>query len=187
MRQCRSLETGSSDPCILPATLVGELLANSTYLKSSTDNRFSSIMATLIKEVAGNNASRFARLVGRNKSTICDWTRGSRISFNDLLDISDRLKTTPVRILAGSGLSAADYVGHLTAKRTPVLRSQNPLNRRSALSRLERVLTYATPPRSVQNVANRLHVDKRVLYKHFPQLCKEIAARAAKFRRTKVA
>jgi hypothetical protein len=144
-------------------------------------------MATLIKEVAGNNASRFARLVGRNKSTICDWTRGSRISFNDLLDISDRLKTTPVRILAGSGLSAADYVGHLIAKRTPVLRSRNPLNRRRAQSRLERALTNATPPRSVQHVANRLHVDKRVLYKHFPQLCKEIAARAAGYRRTKVA
>jgi hypothetical protein len=187
MSQCRSLERGSSDPDILPATRVGELLASSMGLTYSPDNRFATVIATLIKEVAANNASRFARMVGRNKSTICGWTHGSRISLNDLLDISDRLKTTPLRILSGSGLSAADYVGYLISKRTPVLRPRNPLNRRRALSRLERALTYATPPRSVQHIANRLHVDKRVLYKHFPQLCKEIAARAARYRRTKVA
>jgi TniQ len=186
MNRCRSLERGSTDADILRATRVGELLANSTSLGSSTDERFSSVIATLIKEVAAKNASHFAWVIGRNKSTICGWTHGSRISLNDLLDISDRLKTTPVRILSGSGLSAADYIGHLISKRRPTPRSRNPFNRRRALSRLERALTYATPPRSMQHVAKILQVDKRVLYKHFPELCKEIAAHAARHRRMKV-
>jgi len=188
IQPCRLLSTHSVDLEVYHATMVGELLANSCFVESSVHRTLSGAMASLIEGATDNNASQFASLVGRNKSTISGWLHGSRMPLNELLDLSSRLKATPLKILSGScGTLVADNSDYQIPKRKPHTLARKHFNRKKALARLEKSLTCAPPPRSMRHLAETLHVDKRVLYRHFPQLCKEIAAQAAAYRRGKVA
>ncbi len=165
--------------------MVGELLANSSLAGSFIHSTLSSAMASLMSDDAGNNASCFALRVGRNKSTICGWVHGSRIPLPHLLDISAQLQTTPLKFLSGSPtLLNADNTPNQLPKRKSDEVSRHLLDRKKTLAGLQKALASASPPRSMQHVARTLQLDKRILYRHFSQLCKEIAAKARKHRRS---
>jgi hypothetical protein len=161
------------------AKMVGELLANSSSRKSFAHSTLPSAIASLIGNIKGENASRFALRVGRNKSTICGWLHGSRMTLPDLLDLSEQFGTTPMKLLSGSAKIEVENGTHQLPGRKPDVIARKRFNRDGALTSLQNVLTSNPPPKSMQYVAKTMRVDKRLLYKHFPDLCKEIAARAA--------
>lgn len=178
----------SSDSAeVSPANMIGELLAESSLVESSTHSTWSSVITSLIKDATANNASRFALRVGRNKSTISGWVHGSRIPLGELVDLSIQLKTTPLTFLSGSpGILETDNTLLQIPRRKPAVRARKPFNERKVSAELEKSITHSSP-RSMQHLAKTLRVDKRVLYRHFPQRCKEIAAQAGRHRRSKAA
>lgn len=181
-------QTRSRDRELSHANMVGELLANSSLVGSFAHSTLSTAMASLISDGAGKNASHFALRVGRNKSTICGWVHGSRIPLPHLLDISAQLQTTPLKFLSGPpALLNTDNSRKQLSKRKSAEVARHSFDRKKALAGLQKALASASPPRSMQHVARTLRLDKRILYRHFPQLCKDIAAQARKHRRTRAA
>lgn len=180
--------TRSRDRELSDANMVGELLANSSLVGSFAHSTLSTAMASLMSGATGTNASHFALRVGRNKSTISGWVHDSRIPLPHLLDISAQLQTTPINLLSSSpALLNTDNIPRQLPRRTSDQVARHSFDRNKALAGLQKAFASASPPRSMQHVARTLRLDKRVLYKHFPELCKDIAARARRHRRTRAA
>lgn len=145
------------------------------------------MVAVYVEEVAGGNATRFARELGINMHTVAQWRWGTTLpSLELLLQACYRLGITPWRFLADDlgrvSPSAAERPRLTVANLVDVPR--RPRSPRRAFdiaqmrSALEAVLARdEQPPPPMRQVAKRLGRGHAELIHYLPELCHAISAR----------
>jgi hypothetical protein len=132
---------------------------------------------TIAKGFAGVPA-KFAAAVDRNKSTIWGWQKGKlKIPLPDLIDVCFRLNTTPADLIRGGDCAPLIKIRYSAqAGRRRRRRSATPFLYKKAIRRIQ-THVVSSVPLSVSRVAQKMGIEKRVLYKFFPQECKRISSR----------
>lgn len=163
--------------------VVGELLAGGPGLPVLPHQEV--IAATITAHVQGameGNFSAFARQLQVHRRTAWEWGQGQQLPQLDaLLQICFYFGTSPVHFFMGDALEAALLQKHVPGEK-PI--SEKPKRRfrkfeaEKLQSALEAVLRdEENPPPSMREAAQRLGYDSSHLYRHFPDLCRAIAAR----------
>jgi hypothetical protein len=166
---------------------VGDLLSASGKAHAPTETRrVAHGLEQLMQNAAGGNLTRLASLIRRRKTTVWGWMHGSKIPLDQLVTVCYHTGLSPTGFFTGQ-------VSNLKTTGTKMLegdmrfdfgtrRKRRLFQEEKVLKQLCEVLTGKLAPNSMQSVAERLHYNKRLLYKHYPILCKKISARAAKER-----
>jgi hypothetical protein len=165
----------------------GELVTAAPQRSLPAEQTFATGMQALVQKLSEGNIAGFASLIGKHKTTVWGWLQESRIPFAEILTVTQRLGTSPIMIFKGE----TEIVGQIKSEtyrsgdsvRRP---ASKPFNAVLVKARIEKFLTQDQPPRSMQQVAKELKYDKRLLYRHFPALCKNIAARVAVQRKSRI-
>lgn len=131
------------------------------------------------KSLVDNKGSKsaFSRAVGLPKTTVRAWYAGNnKPSLDALLIICYGVKQQVRQILEGFGNADFSIAGveSLFKQKTPKLkRSFN--HDKIEISLKEIIDGKINPPPSVKEVAKNFMCDKRLLYRHYPDLCKIIS------------
>ncbi|HEY7068448.1 MAG TPA: TniQ family protein [Chloroflexota bacterium] len=131
---------------------------------------------------SSGNRSAWARELGLRAQTVADWCHGAaRPSLWLLLELCDRLGTTPRRLLCGEDEEASCTPG---ASAAPQRRPPRPAWTHTAIepeavrAALEAILaSEEQPPPSLREVAQRLGQTYANLRHHLPELSRAIAER----------
>ena len=138
-------------------------------------------ISAIIERAFESKAARFAHAIGKQKNTVWGWCNdGLRIRLIDLLNLCYCLRIDPMDFL--SPPFAVTFT-RPADPRTSMIHSRKvnkprPLNRALVERRLCKFLECRRTT-SMQNVALSLGIQKRLLYHHFPDLCRAIALKHA--------
>ena len=156
-------------------------------LASGSDNRMvparetlRATAQTILDYCFKGNQTEFARAVNKHKTTVWGWCQSdTRIGLNDVLNICYCLNIKPSAFL--SGVLIRNPQLKTVTLRSSFVKRTGRVERRvfdptKTEKRLQRQLGAQESP-SMQQVAIRLDLNKRFLYKHFPGLCRSIAAK----------
>ncbi|WP_242143904.1 MULTISPECIES: TniQ family protein [unclassified Bacillus cereus group] len=143
----------------------------------------------LIGEVTCGNIAEFARLMSIPKVTMWDWLKGGRLpSLEGLLKICLQLELSIGHLLTGN-IKTLNYSVEKTKERI-VIYSSNKTNRRREISSalLNKKLegyTHSDETLSLSEISKRIGYDRKILYRHCPEQCKEIVENYKKYREKK--
>jgi hypothetical protein len=137
---------------------------------------------TILDYCFKGNQTDFARVLNKHKTTVWGWCHGdTRLTLNDVLNICYCLNIKPGAFLSGA-LIRNPRLKTVTLRSSCVKRTSRVKRRifdpTKTEKRLRRQLDAQESP-SMQRVASILDLNKRLLYKHFPDLCRSIAAKHA--------
>jgi len=158
-------------------------------LSSCVDNRVAptrttvrATAQTILDYCFNGNQTNFARAVNKHKTTIWGWCQtDTKILLKDVLNICYCLNTTPSAFLSGA-LIRNPQLKTVTLRSSFVKRPSRVGRRIFDPTKTEELLQRqlgAPTSKSMQEVASAIGLNKRFLYKHFPDLCRSIAARRA--------
>jgi hypothetical protein len=162
---------------------LGEMIIAANHLPSPPKERMAKAISLCIDQASEGIMNRFACLIGKRKNTVWGWRHGKTlIPIDDLLRICYRVRLSLVDFLY------SEFFTPREVELFPVLSfSGVKTNRRAARAfdrettkRALRIALKDHPALPMKEVALRLTMNKRFLYKHFPVLCKAISARHAK-------
>ena len=158
-----------------------ELVIAARRLPSPPKERTAQSISSCINQASDGVMNRFARLIGKRKNTVWGWQHGqAQIPIDDLLRISNRVGISLVDFLYADALvlNDIDLVQTLTAVSGVKANRRSPrhLDPKATKDALLTILKQQTPP-PMTEVATRIDLNKRLLYKHFPDLCKAISGR----------
>jgi transcriptional regulator with XRE-family HTH domain len=159
---------------------VGELLQMARTVALPVRDNIYSFLKKYIENHSDINIAGLARELGIPKVTFWDWVSGKNIpTLDGLLKISYGLDIKLVSIVTG------DFPAEQPIRKThTVYVHQNKERESSKLT--EAMMHYGLdsllmeneyPPPSMEEVADRLKVDKRILYLSLPDQCKHISNR----------
>lgn len=160
-----------------------EMIASGTYLPAPTRERISEAISLCIAQVGEGVMNRFASLIEKKKNTVWGWQHGTaQIPLNDLLRICYVTKISLVDFLHTQFVVPQDI--ELIPARPPVSgvkikRHPPTLFDREKIDRSLRAILNQNPPPSMKEVAGRLKINKRSLYRYSSSLCRIISARHA--------
>jgi hypothetical protein len=158
-----------------------ELIIAVRRLPSPQKERTATSISLCINQVSDGVMNRFARLIGKRKNTVWGWQHGqTQIPIDDLLRICNRVNISLVDFLYADAfvLNDIDLIQTPTAVSgvKAIGRSPRHLDPKATKDALLTILKQQTPI-SMKEVATRIDLNKRLLYKHFPDLCKAISTR----------
>lgn len=171
-------KTAVSDGDMWKAETVGRLLASHQPNQIEPDNDV--IVAgirVIIEKAFHGNATRFARTIGKQKNTAWGWCNdGSRIGLLDLLSLCYCLQIDLLDFLSPTFPLAfgTPAVFRPSLIETRNLNKRRPFDRAAVGKRLRKHLEQEKA-QSMHEVALSLGFHKRLLYRHFPELCRAIA------------
>ena len=153
---------------------IEDLLKNQPYLNITT-NSVKGFVDELIEQAGG--IVGLSKYIGIAKSTVSEWHRGlHRPSFSMLLKVCYAVNTNLLPTLS------QEQSIHLMNKPDIILSSKQKVVRRKIdWIKIEDILidklnnTESAPP-SVKAIAQEMNIDRRLLYSHFPGLCKELSS-----------
>ena len=157
-----------------------ELIIAARRLPSPPKERTAQSISSCINQTSEGIMNRFARLIGKRKNTVWGWQHGqTQIPIDDLLRICNRVGISLVDFLYADAfvLDDIDLIQTPTAVSgvKAIRRSPRHLDPKATKDALLTIFKQQTPL-SMKEVATRMDLNKRLLYKHFPELCKAIAA-----------
>lgn len=168
---------------------IGELFANARSLTSPIARKqLPTSISICIEQAAAGNLSRFASMIGRQKTTVWGWRRGdTRITLSDLLNICYCMDISVLHFLTNdSALMKRDW--SLAQLRRPFKgsprsqRNKKQFDSTKVYTALTKLLDEDPPP-SMQAVAKRLGHDPRFLSRKFADLCHAVSTRFTQFQR----
>jgi len=193
-------ENPTSDSRVLPgdeldwacwvASALGELLAAAPQISWPPARRhLAQTIRLCIDKVCSGNASTLARLMHVGRGAVSKWQREkSTPRLTLLLSMAYRLGTSLLDLLLGCPTFDASR-GFVRAAPVELnARSQRPTmqhGRRIRSAEVSRILQTAlneTPPPSVNQMMRRFSYGRATIYRHFPELCHEIARHYARYR-----
>jgi hypothetical protein len=164
-----------------------EMIMAATHLPPPPKERTAKAISICINQASDGIMNRFARLIGKRKNTAWGWQHGqAQIPIDDLLRICYRVGVplvdflyTEVFVLKDVELlpTLAFASGVKTINRQP----PSTLDRETTERSLRTILKDQRPA-PMKTVATQLNINKRSLYRHFPELCRAILARHKKHR-----
>jgi hypothetical protein len=165
------------------ATVVGELLAAAPDFPALPGREvIAASISTHVQAVMNGNYSAFAQHLHVHRRTAWEWGQGLQVPQLDaLLQICSYFGTSPAHFLTGLALGTAPVQKHAPEEKPTAERPKKRF-RKFETERLRCALEGALqeegdPPPSMRELAGRLQYDSSHLYKHFPDLCRAIAAR----------
>lgn len=162
------------------------MIASGTYSPSPPSERISEAISLCIAQVSEGVMNRFAALIEKKKNTVWGWQHGTaQIPLNDLLRICYVTKISLVDFLHTQFVVPLDT--ELIRARPPVSgvkikRHPPTLFDREKTDQLLRAILKEDPPPSVKEVADRVKINKRSLYRHCSSLCRAISARHSEYK-----
>lgn len=166
---------------------LGELLATSPYLSELLQREIvAQAFCRYIKHLSEGNIAAFARMLKIPKNKVWMWQTGKVLpELNVILKICFTLQVSVLDFLTQESVK-------LNSSPFPALPKNQVINRSSKKSEtnfhkeciqqlLEDVLQRNEQPLPMTEVAKRLGHPKRILYRHFPELCKAISAQYIKY------
>lgn len=172
------------------ASSLGELLAATPQITCPPEReRLAQTICLFVDRFCSGNASTLARLLHVGRGAVSRWQREKttpRLSI--LLSMAYRLGISLRNFLLGCPISAASR-GFV--RDAPVAVNVCSQPRRMAHGRrvhgaeVSRILYTAlseTPPPSMEQVMRRLNHGRATVYRHFPELCRQIARHYAEYR-----
>ncbi len=162
-----------------------ELIIAARRLPSPPKGRTAQSISSCINQASDGVMNRFARLIGKRKNTVWGWQHGqAQIPIDDLLRICNRVGISLVDFLYADTFVLDD----IDLIQTPAVsgvkaigRSPRHLDPKATKDALLTILNQQTSL-SMKEVATRIDLNKRLLYKHFPELCKAISTRHKQYR-----
>jgi hypothetical protein len=166
---------------------IEELIIAARRLPSPPKERTAQSISLCVNQASDGVMNRFARLIGKRKNTVWGWQHGqTQIPIDDLLRICNRVGISLVDFLYADAfvLDDIDLIQTPTAVSgvKAIGRSPRHLDPKATKDALLTILDQQTPI-SMKEVATRIDLNKRLLYKRFPDLCKAISMRHKEHRR----
>lgn len=165
------------------ATVVGELLAAAPDFPALPRREvIAESITTHVQAVMNGNFSSFAQHLHVHRRTAWEWGQGLQVpQLTALLQLCSYFGTSPAHFLTGCALGTAP-VQKYAPEEKPTVEKPKKRFRKFETERLRCALEGALQeegdlPPSMREVAGRLQYDSSHLYKHFPDLCRAIAAR----------
>ena len=172
------------------ASALGELLAIAPQMTRPPERVcLAQTIRLCIDRFCSGNASALARMLHVGRGAVSNWQREKTIpELTLLLSMSYRLGTSLRNLLLGcpTPLASVGFVRH-----APVEVNVRSQTRRRAHGRrirgveVSRILHAAlreTPPPSMDQVIKRFSYSRPTIYRHFSELCREIARHHAEYR-----
>lgn len=164
-----------------------ELIIAARRLPSPPKERTAQSISLCVNQASDGVMNRFARLIGKRKNTVWGWQHGqTQIPIDDLLRICNRVGISLVDFLYADAfvLDDIDLIQTPTAVSgvKAIGRSPRHLDPKATKDALLTILKQQ-PSLSMKEVATRIDLNKRLLYKRFPDLCKPISMRHKEHRR----
>lgn len=167
---------------IWAAKAIGELIAATPYLNDALSS--TTIALTLskwVEQIAEGNIAEFARQINIPRNTVWLWCKGKNLpSLEALTNICYCFGISILSFFTEetNNLSLSRKLVATEVKTTSLRTRSKSFNAERVKSYLEALLTNdESPPLSMEEVARQLGVDRRTIYKHFPDLCRAISAR----------
>jgi hypothetical protein len=172
------------------ANALGELLAAAPQIKCPPGReRLARTVRLCVKRFCSGNGSKLARLMRVGGETVSSWQKGRTTpGLPLLLSMAYRLGISLLDLLLDCPTFATSR-GFVRA--VPVemnARSQPRRTRhgwrinRAEVSPILHEALKETPPPSVKQVMRRLRPGRTTIYRHFPNLCRQIARHYAEYR-----
>jgi hypothetical protein len=160
------------------AQQVGELIAQTPYLIEPP--RRESVAKAIDKCInisTNGNASAFAKHMYLSQTVPRDWRIGKALpQVNKLLRVCYRLSISLVDIY----LDNIDFRNSIVLKDLPLCEQYFKTNRPFDADKVQDFLEQhqeSTPPQSLKQLAIKIGYDPADLYRHFPDLCRQISKR----------
>lgn len=187
----RDLEAEELDWQTWIAGAIGEVFAAAmSFASSLTRKGIPAAISRFIDQAAAGNVSKFASLIGRQKTTVWGWQKGNaRIALIDLLNVCYCMDISVLHLLTNDW-DFAKPAGSLVQLRGPFSRSprspriQRQFDSYKVHTALKAILDNEYPPPSMRAVAERLGYDPRFLSRKFADLCHPVSARFAQFQKS---
>jgi hypothetical protein len=172
------------------AEAFGEIFAAEMPLDSSLARKgFPAAISRCIDQIAAGSLSKFASLIGRQKTTVWGWRRGdTRITLSDLLNTCYCMDISVLHFLTNDS-ALMKHEWSLVQLRRPFKgsprspRDKNQFDSAKVHTALTKMLDEEPPP-SLQAVAKRLGYDPRFLSRKFAKLCHSVSTRFTQFQGT---
>jgi len=164
-------------------TVVGELLAAAPDFPTVPRREvIAASITTHVQAVMNGNFSAFARHLHVHRRTAWEWGQGLQVPQLDaLLQLCSYFGTPPAHFLTGYALGTAPGQQYASEEKSATEKPKKRFRKFETVRircALEGVLQEEeNPPPPMREVAGRLQYDSSHLYKHFPELCRAIAAR----------
>jgi len=172
------------------ASALGELLAAAPQITCPPERELlAQTIRLCVDRLCSRNASTLARLMHVGRGAVSRWRRGkSTPRLTLLLSMAYRLGISLRDLLLGSPTLASSRGFVRDAPVGVDARSQRRRMRhgwrinRVEVSRILHTALSETPPPSVEQVMRRLRHGSATIYRHFPDLCRQIARHYAEYR-----
>lgn len=169
---------------------LGQLLATASSSDSSflTALSVAQALSACISQITQGNMAAFARLLNLSKNTLWMWQSGQvSPQLSKLLSICYQLNLSLIDFLslARSEMSFCLVTSTLKDKQLarPLFKPRVKLDTELIHQALLSVLaSKEVPPPPMTEVAKQIGRNKRVIHRHFPQLCKAISAKHLDYR-----
>ena len=185
-------DTGSSknelETLIKIAQSVEGLLTASTNLHLSINKgTLPNTFKAHVNLISGGNVAEFARQLQLPRNTVWLWCNGKNLpQLDTLVQICYRLNRSLIEFLTQS---PEHDICVSVPKTLPLLQSKPKTEARVIdTSHLEQqlkacLLSHECPPLPMEEVARRLEIDRRTIFRLFPELCQAISAKSDKFQK----
>ena len=163
-----------------------DIITARDYLPTPTTHRIKEALNLCVDGVTEGVMNRFSILIGKPKNTVWGWLQGnSLIPLNDLLRLCYVINVRLIDFLYTDRFVVfpADHPSLELSRNQPRQCRQLPKPFDDfAIEHSLRAALKAHPPKPMTEIAIELRAHKRILYKHFPALCKEISLRHKNYR-----
>jgi hypothetical protein len=162
-------------------TNLEQLISSAVHHRPSSNEKIATALSMCINKTSNGVMNRFARLIDKSKTTVWGWQHGqTQIAIDDLLRICNHVGISLVDFLHAKVLALNEIesisIPRLGSGENAIRRPARPLDRTAIDNALRAILKEQTPL-PMRAAAEKLGINKRVLYRHFPKLCKAISAR----------
>ncbi|MGK7933191.1 MAG: TniQ family protein [Microcystaceae cyanobacterium] len=169
--------------------IVGDFLASTPYLSHQVNREtIAQSFEYYCSQMTQGNIAAMSRFLKIPKNKVWMWQQGQVLpQFEVLLNICHQLQVSLVDFLQRKPLNPVlqqdNFVLSNLLHSSPPKSSDKTFNPDSIRQRLEAFLNDKTAtPIPMTEMAKRLGHNKRVIHRHFPELCRSISARYLKYK-----
>jgi transcriptional regulator with XRE-family HTH domain len=162
---------------------VGELIALAPYTDFAPDREvIARAIKCFIDKTTNGNTAELSRLLGIPKTTMYGWAKGKTIPpLEKQLIIGYALNISLKQIFLETDFGSVEFdfekVSIVNERSSYLVQSRSPggCSDRKFIKDSLKKLIHVNKPISVSEAAQRLGINRRILYNWFPDLCKQIS------------